>query len=309
MRLTQLRSFHAVAATGSFTRAAERLHVSQPTVTTQVAQLEALYRVELFHRGGRQVRLTGLGERLLQLSRQIFGMEAEAVQLLRDEGELRSGHLRVAAVGPHHVTRMLMAFHQRHPGVSVSVSTGNSQDVLDRLLAYEADVGVLAQASRDRRFAAVPYSEHPVLICCNGAHRFARRRSIGIAELRHEKLLMREQGSTTRLALETALQAAGVAPDVVMEIASREIIREAVMLGAGVAAVSAVEFVPGRGLHAVSISDARVRTCAHLVCLAERRDIGMVRVFMDLSEAAQAPACRAERAPDQVPDQVPDPAP
>ena len=287
MRLTQLRSFHAVAATGSFTRAADSLHVSQPTVTTQVAQLEALYRVELFHRSGRRVRLTQLGERLLQLSRQIFGLEAEAVQLLRDEGEVRSGHLRVAAVGPHHVTRMLMAFHQRHPGVSMAVTTGNSQDVLDRLLAYEADVGVLAQASQDRRFTAVPYSQHPVLIYCNRAHRFARRRSIRIAELQHEKLLMREQGSTSRLALEAALRAADVKPEVVMEIASREIIREAVALGAGVAAVSEVEFVPSPGLHAVTISDAQVQTCAHLVCLAERRDIGMVRVFMDLSESAQ----------------------
>src|SRR5689334_8808011 len=132
MRLTQLRSFHAVATTGSFTRAAEKLHVSQPTVTTQVKLLEDSYKVELFHRTGRRVRPTELGERLLQLSRQMFSLEAEAMQLLGDAGELRSGHLRVAAVGPHHVTQMLVAFHQRYPGIKISVSTGNSQDVLDR---------------------------------------------------------------------------------------------------------------------------------------------------------------------------------
>ncbi len=86
MRLTQLRSFHAVATAGSFTRAAESLHVSQPTVTTQVGQLEDLYKVELFHRTGRRVRPTEIGERLLQLSRQIFSLEAESVQLLRDAG-------------------------------------------------------------------------------------------------------------------------------------------------------------------------------------------------------------------------------
>ena len=74
MRLTQLRSFHAVATAGSFTRAAESLHVSQPTVTTQVGQLEDLYKVELFHRTGRRVRPTEIGERLLQLSRQIFSL-------------------------------------------------------------------------------------------------------------------------------------------------------------------------------------------------------------------------------------------
>ena len=281
MRLTQLRSFHAVATTGSFTAAAQSLHVSQPTVTTQVGQLEALYKVELFHRTGRRVHTTEMGERLLHLSRQIFSLENEAVQLLRETGELRSGHLRVAAVGPSHVTRMLVAFNQRYPGIKVTVSTGNSQEVMDRLLDYSADVGVLAQSFKDRRFVSVPYSEHPVVIFCNGDHRFARRRGIRTAELQGERLILREQGSTTRKAIEQALRSARVEPQVVMEVGSREIIREAVLQGLGVAAVSDVEYVPGPGLHAVRISDAQVRTYAHVVCLAERRDTRIVRAFFD----------------------------
>lgn len=282
MRLTQLRSFHAVATSGSFTRAAQSLHVSQPTVTTQVGQLEALYKVELLHRTGRHVRPTEIGERLLHLSRQIFGLEAEAVQLLRETGELRSGQLRVAAVGPSHVTKMLVAFNQRYPGIKVSVSTGNSQAVLDRLLDYSADVGVLAQVAKDRRFVSVPYAEPPVVIFCNAEHRFAHRRSIRTTELQGERLILREHGSTTRKAIESALQAAGVEPDVVMEVASREIIREAVLQGVGVAAVSQVEFVPGPGLHTVRISDAQVRTYAHVACLAERRDMRIVRAFFEV---------------------------
>ncbi|OWQ91852.1 LysR family transcriptional regulator [Roseateles aquatilis] len=282
MRLTQLRSFHAVATAGNFTRAAEKLHVSQPTVTTQVGLLEERYKVELFHRSGRQVRLTEIGERLLQVSRQIFSLEAEAVELLGDAGELRSGHLRVAAVGPHHVTQMLVPFNQRYPGVKISISTGNSQDVLDRLLDYRADIGVLAQTFSDRRFVSMPFSEHPVLIFCSSEHRFARRRSIRTTELQGEKLILREQGSTTRKALEAALKAADVEPEVVMEIGSREIIREAVLRGVGVAAVSEVEYVPGPGLHAVRISDAQVRTYAHVVCLAERREMRMVQAFYEV---------------------------
>ncbi|CAN7556272.1 LysR substrate-binding domain-containing protein [Acidovorax sp. LjRoot118] len=282
MRLTQLRSFHAVATEGSFTRAAQALHVSQPTVTTQVKQLEELYQVELFHRTGRRIRPTEIGERLLQLSRQIFGLEHEAVQVLRDAGELRSGHLRVAAVGPSHVTKMLAAFNQRYPDINISVGTGNSEDVLTRLLDYSADVGVLAQVLKDKRFVSVPYSEHPIVIFCNANHRFARRRSIRTAELQGEKLILREQGSTTRKAIESALKAAGVQPTVVMEVASREIIREAVLQGLGVAAVSEVEYVPGAGLHAVRISDAQIKTYAHVVCLAERRDMRLIRAFFEI---------------------------
>lgn len=281
MRLTQLRSFHAVARAGSFTRAAEQLHVSQPTITTQVRFLEESYNVELFHRKGRRVQLTGIGEQLMQLAQQIFTLEADAVSLLADAGELRRGHLRVAAVGPYHVTQMLADFTQRYPAVKVSVWTGNSQDVLDRLLDYRADVGVLAQLVEDERFLSIPFSRHPVGIFTSNTHRFAKRRNIRLAELQGERMILREEGSTTRKALEMALGQAGVQPEVVMEISSREVIRQAVAEGIGIAAVSTVEFVPGPGLHLVSISDAEIYTYAHVLCLAERRSMRMVSAFFE----------------------------
>ena len=287
MRLTQLRSFYAVARTGSFTRAAEHLHVSQPTITTQVRFLEEAYNVELFHRRGRRVQPTVVGERLMQLAQQIFTLEGDAVNLLRDAGELRSGHLRVAAVGPYHVTRMLAVFNQRYPGIRVSVTTGNSEDVTGRLLDYRADVGVLAQIVQDDRFVSVPFSRHPVGIFTSMQHRFARRRSVRLAELEGERLILREEGSTTRKSLEAALAKAGVKPQVVMEMDSREVIRQAVSEGVGIAAVSTVEFVPGPGLHLVAISDADTYTYAHVLCLAERRSMRMVSAFFDTLPVAR----------------------
>lgn len=295
MRLTQLRSFHAVAKTGSFTKAAAHLHVSQPTITTQVRFLEESYNVELFHRSGKRVKLTQFGEQLLQLAQQIFTLEADAVNLLKDSGELRSGELRVAAVGPYHVTKMLADFNLHYPDIKVSVSTGNSRDVLDRLLDYRADVGVLAQLVQDDRFLSVPFSKQPVAIFASSAHPFARRRSIKLRELQDERMVVREQGSTTRKALELALQSAGVKPRVVMEIGSREVIREAVLEGVGIAAVSTVEFVPGPGLHLIAISDAKIFTYAHLLCLRERRGARMVGAFFDAIQSTKKTA-RAQAA-------------
>jgi LysR family transcriptional regulator, low CO2-responsive transcriptional regulator len=300
MRLTQLRSFYAVARMGSFTKAAEHLHVSQPTITTQVRFLEEAYKVELFHRSGRRVQLTQLGEQLMQLAQQIFSLEADAVSLLGDAGELRTGLLRVAAVGPFHVTQMLADFSQHYPDIKVSVSTGNSQDVLDRLLDYRADVGVLAQLVKDDRFLSVPFSRHPVGIFTSTTHRFARRRSIRLAELQGERMILREHGSTTRKALELAMQKAGVGAEVVMEISSREVIREAVSQGIGIAAVSTVEFVPGPGLHMVNISDSDIFTYAHVVCLAERRTMRMVKAFFDTVSLPAEAAPRASRKKTQA---------
>lgn len=281
MRLTQLRSFHAVAQMGSFTKAAQMLHLSQPTLTTQVRLLEDRYQVELFFRRGRQVVPTEIGEHLMKIAQQIFSLEGDAISLLEDVGELRSGHLRVAAVGPYHVTQMLVEFNRRYPAVKVSVSAGNSEDVLDGLLHYRADVGVLAQVVADDRFLSVPFAKHPVVIFVHSQHRFCRRRAIRITELRGERMILRESGSTTRKALDAALRRAGVEIEVVMEVESREVIREAVSQGIGIAAVSEVEYVPGPGLHAVKISDTEVYTYAHVLCLAERRDTRIVRAFLD----------------------------
>jgi LysR family transcriptional regulator, low CO2-responsive transcriptional regulator len=256
--------------------------------------------VELFHRSGRRVQLTQLGEQLMQLAQQIFSLEADAVSLLGDAGELRTGLLRVAAVGPFHVTQMLADFSQHYPDIKVSVSTGNSQDVLDRLLDYRADVGVLAQLVKDDRFLSVPFSRHPVGIFTSTTHRFARRRSIRLAELQGERMILREHGSTTRKALELAMQKAGVGAEVVMEISSREVIREAVSQGIGIAAVSTVEFVPGPGLHMVNISDSDIFTYAHVVCLAERRTMRMVKAFFDTVSLPAEAAPRASRKKTQA---------
>jgi DNA-binding transcriptional LysR family regulator len=170
----------------------------------------------------------------------------------------------------------------------VTVGTGNSSLVLARLLAYEADVGVLAQTVADDRFLSVPFSRHPVVVITPSAHRFARRRSIRIADLEGERVIMRERGSTTRSELERALAEAGVSVDVVMEVASREVIREAVLQGLGIAAVSSVEFVPGPGLHSLKIAGADVFTSAHVLCLAERREQRMLRAFFDTIEPIAA---------------------
>jgi LysR family transcriptional regulator, low CO2-responsive transcriptional regulator len=282
MRLTQLRSFHAVARAGGFTGGARLLHISQPTVTTQVRFLEETYGIELFYRRGHKVSLTPLGEQLFELAQRIFALEGETIHLLEDSGELKSGHLRVGAVGPFHVTEMLARFNKRFPGLDVSVRVGNSEVVQQELLEYRTDVAVLAQFTDDPRFHSVPYSRHAVVVFVHRGHRFARRGSIRIAELQGEPMILREEGSTTRKALDDALRKAGVVPRIAMEIGSREAIREAVIKGVGVGVVSEIEFVPDPQLRRVRVSDAAMFTHAHVVCLTERREARVVKAFLGI---------------------------
>ena len=285
MRLTQLRSFHAVARAGGFTGAARLLHISQPTVTTQVRFLEETYGIELFYRRGRTVKLTPLGEQLYELAQRVFALEGETIHLLQDSGELRSGSLRVGAVGPFHVTEMLARFNQRYPQMQVSVRVGNSTAVLGELVEYHTDVAVLAQYTHDARFHSMPYSRHPVVVFMHKDHRFAARKSIRIEELEGEAMILREEGSTTRKAFDDALRRSGVKPRIVMEIGGREAIREAVIMGVGLGTVSEVEYIPHPQIRAVRIADAEIYTFAHVVCLEERRDARVVRAFFEIAKA------------------------
>jgi LysR family transcriptional regulator, low CO2-responsive transcriptional regulator len=280
MRHTQLRSFHAVARSGSFTAAARALRVSQPTVTTQVKSLEREFGVELFVRRGRRIELSDVGRGLRDITLRLFSHESEAADFLNESRELKSGHLRVGAVGPYHVTDMLAAFNVRHPGIYVSVAMGNSRDALRDLLEYRTDVAVLAHIDPDQRLVAIPYRRHRVVAFVHDRHRLFKRRSIRIAELDGERMIAREAGSTTRRAFEEAQRQAGIATLTVMEIGSREAIREAVAKGIGIGVVSEAEFIPDKRLKALPVSDAEIYTYAHVVYLKERQDARLVRAFL-----------------------------
>ena len=294
MRLTQLRSFHAVAKARGFVAGAALFNVSQPTLTAQVSALESEFGVELFHRRNRRTELTPAGRDLFAITTRMFAEEQEAREFLGNSRELRTGHLRIGAVGPYHVTEMLAAFGTRYPGIRLSVSIGNSWDVQRDLLAYETDVAVLAHIDADERLVTIPYRRHPVIVFTHKDHRFAERDSISLADLNGERLIAREEGSTTRRAFDAAIRAAGIAPGLVIEIGSREAIREAVIRGLGIGYVSEAEFIPDPALRKVRIADAAIFTLAQVAVLRDRRNSRIIRAFLDIVEQNLRPASPAQ---------------
>lgn len=280
MRYTRLRSFHAVATAGGFNAAADAFHISQPTLTTQVAALEEEYGLQLFIKKGRRRELTDAGRQLQGITARLFAEEDEAVAFLEQSRELTRGKLSIGAVGPYHVTEMLAAFNRAYPGIELAVKFGNSTEVLSDLVEYKSDVAVLAHIDEDDRLLTLPYRRHPVAVFMRKEHRLARRKSIRIAALDGEPLIIREHGSTTRRAFDQALAAARIKPKIVMEIGSREAIREAVIRGIGIGYVSVAEFIPDPCLRLVQISDAAIYTYAHVVILKKREASRIIRAFL-----------------------------
>lgn len=289
MTLVQLRSFIAVVQHGGFTAAARALSISQTTITSQIQALEEEHGVELFHRRGRRVELSAVGMDLLPIARQISGLEADANSMLHDSGTLKHGSLKIGAVGPFHVTEMIESYHALYPHMHLAVTLGNSEAVLRDLNDYACDVGVIASVFDDERYHMQPYAQYPVIAFVNRAHRLAARDTITLAELAAEPLLMREPGSTTRKALETAFHEAGLNPRTAMEIGSREALREAVARGLGVGTVSRSEYVPDERLRPLRIDGDPVSTHIHVCCLRERRDSMLVSSFFNALKASRTP--------------------
>lgn len=281
----QLRAFHAVASEASFTRAADALHVTQPTLSAQVKSLEESYGVLLFDRRGRRTEPTELGRQLLAVTRRYFGLETEAEQLLAATRGLRGGHLRVGADAPQHVMAELSAFQRRYPGVRLSLSIGNSDEVLQELLDHRSDVAIIADLPEDARLFARPLRRDHLIAFVERAHPWAERGAIGLAELASRRVILREVGSTTRRAFEAALARAGIAIGEVLEIGSREGVREAVAAGLGVGIVSAFEFGHDARLRALVIEGAPIEMLESVACLADRRELRIVRAFLEVVPA------------------------
>lgn len=290
MNHAQMRAFHAVASQGSYTKAAQSLHVTQPTLSDHVKALEERYGVKLFKRQGRGVTLTSLGHALLDITRRKFSLEAEAEQLLSMAKGMMNGRLRVAADGPYLVVPLLGAFCQRYPGINISMNFGNTEQVLQDLLELRADIAVLPDLSDDDRLFALPYRTGKLVVFVNRGHDWSRRRSIRLEELSEQRLVSREQGSVTRSVFEQALRQKGVHPNSILEIGSREGVREAVAAGLGIGVISETELGNDDRLVALEVKDADLNVTEFLACLKESRPIPVVQAFFELFQDSKAPS-------------------
>lgn len=284
MRYVQLRAFHHVAICGGFSRAAEQLFLTQPAISDQVRKLEEEYDILLFNRHKKQVFLTAAGERLLEITRRMFDCEQQALDLLSESRALRAGKLRIVADSAHHLLHILGRFREKYPGVRVTVDSGNTQTVMDRLHAYDADIGVLGELPTSRDFETVHLNATPISAFVPRRHRLAGRASVDFVDLLAEPLVLREQGSKTRRKLEEAARAEGFDIQPTIEAEGREAVREIVASGAGVGFVSAAEFgqddrlvlLPIRSRMPMIMDEA-------LICLRERRSGKLVNAFFDIA--------------------------
>ncbi|GGU57343.1 transcriptional regulator [Pseudomonas laurentiana] len=284
MNLFQLRAFDAVAREGSFTRAANRLFISQPAVTGHIKALEEHYQITLLRRTARRVELTEEGTRLAAITRAMFSLAEEAQAMLEANRQLLTGRLEVAADGPHRVMPMLAQLRARYPGITVNLRLGNAQETLAALLSEHADVAVLTEV--EPRKGLYLQSLGPSRICAliPAGHEWAASAApLPIDQLDKQIMVLREPTSITRRTFDQACSEAGIQPRVLLELDSREAVTEAVAAELGIGIVASVEVSHDPRVVARPIAGPGLINQHMLGCLERRRELRLIRAFLDLA--------------------------
>jgi DNA-binding transcriptional LysR family regulator len=292
--LRQLEIFVKVAELGSFSRAAEALFLTQPTVSEHIRTLEDELGVRLLDRLGRGAAVTRAGQLLSSYAKRLLALSREARQAMDGFQGRMSGELQVGAStipGEYVLPAMIGRFKEKYPDISITLLIGDSQAVIDWVAEGRAELGVVGARLSHR---GVDYKElmpDDVVVVVPAAHPWHGRRQITLEELRGEPLLIRERGSGTRAALEAALGEAKQDLSsfrLVGEMGSTQAIKQAVKAGVGISVVSkrAVEEECKAGvLWCLRIKDLKVVRSFYLATHKERSRSPLAEAFRVFVEA------------------------
>jgi len=238
--LRQLQVFEAVARLLSYTRAAEELFLSQPTVSMQIKKLEIDIDLPLTEQIGKKISLTEAGNELYQVSLDILGTLERFEMTISDQKGLRTGTLRIAVVttANYFAPRLIGKFTHDYPGINISLEVGNREQLLDRMSRNMDDVYLIGKPPESSELDFQPYLENPMVVVSTISDPLSERRSIPLAEIAKQPFIIREQGSGTRIAVEKLFAEHGLSLDVRMELGSNESIKQGISGGLGLAVIS-----------------------------------------------------------------------
>jgi len=282
--LSALATFVAVIELGSVSRAAERLDVSQPSVSIQLDGLERACGVLLLHRRPK-ILLTEAGRDLYVRARQIVSRLEEFKQSVGDLRAMRRGRLSIGLSTPQIAMPLIGSFLEAHASVTLTTEIGNTTTLLAGIADCRFDVAIMTMVGPAPNLACLEVASPALGICVRVGDPLARRRKVRPQDLVDVPFVMREPGSMTRQLAESAFAAVGLTARVKLEIHSREAMKEAVAAGIGVGVLFAMDFANDPRLAFVELVGAPKHGSVFVVSLKESLEIPTVAAFLDHVQA------------------------
>jgi LysR family transcriptional regulator, transcriptional activator of the cysJI operon len=237
LNLNQLRAFFYAAQYGSITLASEQLFTTQPAVSMQIKGLETQYGVQLFVRSKKKLQLTEAGKGLYRVAVKIFGLVAEAEQVLIQAKELDAGFLRfgstktlVRYVLAKHISRFQKAF----PRIQIQIHEGSSQEMVRSVLENQNDFAIVGRVEYDEKLEVIPLIQDELVLLVAPGHRLCEKEEVSLHDLAGENLILRERGSGTRRLIERVLRNTDIISSAYVESDNVDFIKELVAMGNGV---------------------------------------------------------------------------
>ena len=243
--LRELEIFCAVVEQQSFTRAAEKVHLAQASVSERIAKLEHSIGAELLHRSIRRVTPTAVGRCLYEGAKRLLAERYCVTNELADLLGVRGGDLGIGAStipGEYLLPKHLASFKNAHPEVRVRMHISGSEGIATKVASGELEIGIISSGLDDRNLQVTTLWRDELVVALPSDHRWSGRPTIKLEELRDEPIVLREPGSGTRRAIEKAIStkhAGGLgAYDITAEMGSMTAVKEAVLSGLGVSIIS-----------------------------------------------------------------------
>ena len=293
----QLRLFLALAELGSVSAAARAMHVTQPTASMQLREVQEAAGLPLYTLVGRRVQLTEAGQALAATARRMLDDWVDWEQQLAAWKGLARGRLRVAVVSTaqYFVPRLLGGFCARYPEIDIRLEVLNRDGVVQRLREQRDDLAIMSMPPADLMLEDAVFLPNPLVVVAPAGHRLAGQTVLALADLSGERFILRERGSGTRMAADEHFRASGFKPALRLELGSNEAIKEAVAGGLGLSVLSA-HTLHGRarehGVQVLPVAGFPLAGQWHVVHRQGRALSPIARVFREhlLSQAAQVAA-------------------
>ncbi|GAB6035235.1 LysR family transcriptional regulator [Galenea microaerophila] len=238
--LRQLQVFEAIAHYHSFTKAAESLHLTQPTVSMQVKKLTEAIGIPIFEQIGRKVYLTEAGEILYEAVKGILTTLVEAEEQINRIKGVSGGQIKLSVVttAQYFIPKVIHDFRVQYPEVNVAMQVGNKERLIQRIQRNKDDFYILGVPPEGLNVDSVRFAENPLGVVVNAQHPLAGQKGLRLADLVDEPFLMRETGSGIRAHIEMVFEQAGFVPNIKMVLGGNESIRLGLLQNLGISITS-----------------------------------------------------------------------
>jgi len=290
MDLWQLKIFCKVVELKSFSKAGESVHLSQPTVSSHIKELEEHFGTRLVDRLSRKVLPTKAGELLYDYAQQLVALRDRTEAVMAEFNGKMKGRLTIGGStipGGYLLPRIVGFFSKRYPEVYISLKVGDTLEILSMVAAGRVEAGVVGAKSSDKLLHQVPVATDEMCLVVPGDHSLARRRTIKFNELLGEPFIVRELGSGTLRSIEQQLQKKGYGVsdfNIVAEMGSTEAVRQAIKNKVGLSILSAVavaDDIQSGLLKAISIEGLNLKRSFYLTTHKQRTPSPLCATFVD----------------------------